>query len=1141
MRPADTASASELQASAEHGLYHAANEHDACGVGFVAHIKGHKAHHIIEQGLLILKNLDHRGAVGADALMGDGAGILIQIPDDFYRADMAARGVVLPPLGEYGVGMIFLPKEHASRLACEQELERAIKAEGQVLLGWRDVPVDASMPMSPTVRAKEPVIRQVFIGRGPDVIVPDALERKLYVIRKTASSAIQHLKLTHSREYYVPSMSCRTVIYKGLLLADQVGQYYLDLQDPRVVSALALVHQRFSTNTFPEWPLAHPYRMVAHNGEINTVKGNFNWMRAREGVMKSPVLGDDLKKLYPISFEGQSDTATFDNALELLTMSGYSLAHAAMMMIPEAWEQHTTMDERRRAFYEYHAAMMEPWDGPAAMVFTDGRQIGATLDRNGLRPTRYIVTDDDLVVGASESGVLPIPENRIAKKWRLQPGKMLLIDLEQGRIIEDEELKSQFASAKPYRQWIESVRVKLDDIAVDAEDADFAETLLDRQQAFGYTQEDIKFLLSPMAQAGEEGIGSMGNDSPLAVLSDRNKPLYSYFKQLFAQVTNPPIDPIREAIVMSLVSFIGPKPNLLDINAVNPPMRLEVNQPILDFAEMARLRQIERHTGAKFKSYTLDITYPLAWGAEGVEAKLASLCAESVDAIRTGHNILIISDRRMDRAHIAIPALLALSAIHQHLVLEGLRTTAGLVVETASAREVHHFGLLAGYGAEAIHPYLAMETLAALHAELPGDLSAEKAIYNYVKAVGKGLSKIMSKMGVSTYMSYCGAQLFEAIGLNRAVIEKYFRGTASQVGGIGVFEVAEEAIRMHRAAFGADPVLATQLDAGGEYAWRVRGEEHMWTPDAIAKLQHSVRGNRFDTYKEYAQIINDQSRRHMTLRGLFEFRIDPARAIPLDEVEPASDIVKRFATGAMSLGSISTEAHATLAVAMNRIGGKSNTGEGGEDPARYRNELKGIPIAQGTKIGDVIGGKVIEVDYPLNAGDSLRSKIKQVASGRFGVTTEYLVSADQIQIKMAQGAKPGEGGQLPGGKVSDYIGMLRYSVPGVGLISPPPHHDIYSIEDLAQLIHDLKNANQRASISVKLVSEVGVGTIAAGVAKAKADHVVIAGHDGGTPFYGFCQPGNCSYTCSPLPVWLRELTVNPARILLLMLRGSIWL
>jgi glutamate synthase (NADPH/NADH) large chain len=1090
----------ELQDSAKHGLYNPANEHDACGVGFVAHIKGHKAHHIVEQGLKILENLDHRGAVGADKLMGDGAGILIQIPDEFYRAEMAAKGIELPPPGEYGVGMIFLPKEHASRLACEQALERAVKTEGQVLLGWRDVPVDTEMPMSPTVRAKEPIIRQIFIGRGPDVIVPDALERKLYVIRKTASSAIQRLKLTHSHEYYVPSMSCRTIIYKGLLLADQVGKYYKDLQDTRVTSALALVHQRFSTNTFPEWPLAHPYRMVAHNGEINTVKGNFNWMRAREGVMKSPVLADDLQKLYPISFEGQSDTATFDNALELLTMSGYSLAHAAMMMIPEAWEQHTLMDDRRRAFYEYHAAMLEPWDGPASMVFTDGRQIGATLDRNGLRPSRYIVTDDDLVVMASESGVLPmIPENKIVKKWRLQPGKMFLIDFEQGRIIEDEELKNQFALAKPYRQWIENVRVKLDSIEGEATSpATFSESLLDRQQAFGYTQEDIKFLMSPMAQAGEEGTGSMGNDSPLAVLSDKNKPLYNYFKQLFAQVTNPPIDPIREAVVMSLVSFIGPKPNLLDINAVNPPMRLEVSQPVLDFDDMARLRQIEKHTNGKFKSYALDITYPLAWGDEGVEAQLASLCAESVDAIKSGHNILIISDRLMDRRKVAIPALLALSAVHQHLVREGLRTTTGIVVETGSAREVHHFAVLAGYGAEAVHPYLAMETLVSLHKELPGDLSAEKAIYNYVKAIGKGLSKIMSKMGVSTYMSYCGAQLFEAIGLEKGLIDKYFRGTASQVGGIDVFDVAEEGIRMHKAAFGDAPVLANMLDAGGEYAWRTRGEEHMWTPDAIAKLQHSTRANRYDTYKEYAQIINDQSRRHMTLRGLFEFKLDPSKAIPLDEVEPAAEIVKRFATGAMSLGSISTEAHATLAVAMNRIGGKSNTGEGGEDPARYRNELKGIPIADGSKLSDVVGAKVVEADYALKAGDSLRSKIKQVASGRFGVTTEYLASADQIQIKMAQGAKPGEGGQLPGGKVSEYIGFLRYSVPGVGLISPPPHHDIYSIEDLAQLIHDLKNANPRADISVKLVSEVGVGTIATGVAKAKADHIVIAGHDGGT-------------------------------------------
>ncbi len=1079
-------------------MYSPAHEHDACGVGFVAHIAGRKSHAIVAQGLKILENLNHRGAVGADRLMGDGAGILVQIPDDFYRAEMATQGIELPAPGEYGVGMVFLPKEHASRLACTQEVERAVKAEGQVVLGWRDVPVDAEMPMSPAVRAKEPIIRQVFIGRGPDVIVPDALERKLYVIRKTASSAIQALKLTHSREYYVPSMSCRTVIYKGLLLADQVGKYYKDLADPRLTSALALVHQRFSTNTFPEWPLAHPYRMVAHNGEINTVKGNFNWMRAREGVMKSPVLGADLKKLYPITFEGQSDTATFDNALELLTMSGYSLAHAVMMMIPEAWEQHTAMDPRRRAFYEYHAAMMEPWDGPAAMVFTDGRQIGATLDRNGLRPARYIVTDDGLVVMASESGVLPIPENRIVKKWRLQPGKMFLIDFEQGRIVDDEELKNQFASAKPYRQWVDSVRIKLEDLPQGPASPDFEESLLDRQQAFGYTQEDIKFLMSPMAQAGEEGIGSMGNDSPLAVLSDKNKPLYNYFKQLFAQVTNPPIDPIREAIVMSLVSFIGPKPDLLDINAVNPPMRLEVGQPILDFADMARLRSIEKHTSAKFKSYELDITYPLAWGPEGVEAKLASMCAESVDAIKSGHNIIIISDRRMSRELVALPAPLALSAVHQHLVREGLRTTAGLVVETGSAREVHHFAVLAGYGAEAVHPYLALETLVDLRKTLPAELGSDKAIYNYVKAIGKGLSKIMSKMGVSTYMSYCGAQLFEAVGLEKALVDKYFRGTASQVGGIDVFDVAEEAIRMHRAAFSDDPVLEGMLDAGGEYAWRVRGEEHMWTPDAIAKLQHGVRSNRYETYQEYAKLINDQSERHMTLRGLFEFVVDPAKSIPIDEVEPAAEIVKRFATGAMSLGSISTEAHATLAVAMNRIGGKSNTGEGGEDPARYRAEMRGEPIAEGTHFSDIIGKGDIIVDYPLQAGDSLRSKIKQVASGRFGVTTEYLVSADQLQIKMAQGAKPGEGGQLPGGKVSDYIGRLRYSVPGVGLISPPPHHDIYSIEDLAQLIHDLKNANQRASISVKLVSEVGVGTVAAGVAKAKADHVVIAGHDGGT-------------------------------------------
>ena len=1153
--------AAEIQHLQENGLYSSANEHDACGVGFVAHIKGNKTHEIVQGALKILENLDHRGAVGADKLMGDGAGILIQIPDTLYREEMAKQGVTLPPPGEYGVGMIFLPKEHASRLACEQEMERAIKAEGQVLLGWRDVPVNREMPMSPTVREKEPVLRQVFVGRGSNVIVQDALERKLYVIRKTASAAVQRLQLTHSKEYYVPSMSSRTVVYKGLLLADQVGTYFMDLTDARCVSALGLVHQRFSTNTFPEWPLAHPYRYVAHNGEINTVKGNYNWMKAREGVMSSPVLGADLQKLYPISFDGQSDTATFDNCLELLTMAGYPISQAVMMMIPEPWEQHTTMDERRKAFYEYHAAMLEPWDGPASIVFTDGRQIGATLDRNGLRPSRYCVTDEDLVIMASESGVLPIPEHKIVRKWRLQPGKMFLIDLEQGRMVDDEEIKATLAHSKPYKQWIENLRIKLDDVAVTASSVGQGAgdrlgrspsaapsegggephavgshggvSLLDRQQAFGYTQEDIKFLLSPMALNGEEATGSMGNDSPLAVLSNKNKPLYNYFKQLFAQVTNPPIDPIREAIVMSLVSFIGPKPNLLDINQVNPPMRLEVSQPVLGSADMQKLRDIESHTQGKFKSYTLDITYPLAWGHEGVEAKLASLCAEAVDAIKDGKNILIVSDRAMNATQVAIPALLALSAIHQHLVKEGLRTTAGLVVETGSAKEVHHFAVLAGYGAEAVHPYLALETLAELSKGLPGELSTEKAVYNYTKAVGKGLSKIMSKMGVSTYMSYCGAQLFEAIGLNRKTVDKFFTGTSSQVGGMGVFEIAEEALRMHKAAFSDDPVLASMLDAGGEYAWRARGEDHMWTPDTIAKLQHSTRANNWNTYKEFAQLVNDQNRRHMTLRGLFEFKIDPSKAIPIDEVEPAKEIVKRFATGAMSLGSISTEAHATLAVAMNRIGGKSNTGEGGEDPARYRQELKGIPIRKGETLKSVIGPKQVEVDLPLQDGDSLRSRIKQVASGRFGVTAEYLVSADQIQIKMAQGAKPGEGGQLPGGKVSEYIGSLRFSVPGVGLISPPPHHDIYSIEDLAQLIHDLKNVNPRASISVKLVSETGVGTIAAGVAKAKSDHVVIAGHDGGT---GASPWSSIKHAGSPWEIGLAE---TQQTLVLNRLRGRI--
>ena len=1107
------------------GLYDPVNEHDACGVGFVAHIKGRKRHEIISQGLEILKNLDHRGAVGADPLQGDGAGILIQIPDRLYREEMAALGVTLPAPGEYGVGVVFMPKEQASRLACEEEIERAIRAEGQVVLGWRDVPVNRDMPMSPAVKATEPVIRQVFVGRGPDVMVPEALERKLYVARRRAANAINALKLKHGREFYMVSMSTRTVNYKGLLLATQVGEYYPDLRDLRAVSALALVHQRFSTNTFPKWNLAHPFRYIAHNGEINTLRGNYNWMRAREKGVSSPLLGADLEKIWPLIYPGQSDSAAFDNALELLVMSGYSLAHAMMMMIPEAWESHTHMDEKRRAFYEYHAAMMEPWDGPAAVAFTDGRQIGATLDRNGLRPARYLVTDDDLVVMASESGVLPIPDSKVVKKWRLQPGKMFLIDMEQGRIIDDREIKDSLANARPYTDWLNRINVKLDEVAApaDATSPKSDTGLLDRQQAFGYTQEDIKFILEPMGKAGEEATGSMGNDSPLAVLSSREKPLYNYFRQLFAQVTNPPIDPIREQLVMSLVSFIGPKPNLLEINEINPPFRLEMTQPVLDFADMAKIRNIARYTKDKFKSTVLDICYPVAWGKEGVEARLASLCAEAEDAVQLGYSILIISDRNVDDEHVAIPALLALSAIHQHLVTKGLRTRAGLVVETGSAREVHHFAVLAGYGAEAVHPYLAMETLA----ELAGDEdTASKYIKHFVKAIGKGLMKVMSKMGISTYMSYTGAQIFEAVGLQKRFIDRYFTGTTSQVEGMGVFEVMEEVMRLHKKAFSPDPVLASMLDAGGEYAYRARGDEHMWTPDAIARLQHATRSGKYDSYKEYARIINDQTRRHMTLRGLFELK--PAGpAVPLDEVEPAKEIVRRFATGAMSLGSISTEAHTTLAVAMNRIGGRSNTGEGGEDPMRFK------PITQAMRLSQIIGEKRIERDLELQPGDSLRSSIKQVASGRFGVTAEYLANADQIQIKMAQGAKPGEGGQLPGHKVSEYIGFLRHSVPGVGLISPPPHHDIYSIEDLAQLIHDLKNVNPAADVSVKLVSEVGVGTVAAGVAKAKADHLVIAGHDGGT---GASPWSSIKHAGSP---WELGLAETQQTLVLNRLRGRI--
>ena len=1104
------------------GLYDPANEHDACGLGFIAHIKGTKSHAIITQGLQILKNLTHRGATGADPLQGDGAGILIQIPDAFLRRACGRQGLTLPAVGQYGVGMVFLPQEPASRTACEQEIERAVASQGKVVLGWRDVPTDNS-GLSERTKDVEPVIRQVFIGRGSNAIDQDAMERKLYIIRKQAGHAIQALQLQHGKEFYVPSMSTRTIVYKGMLLANQVGEYYLDLREPSMVSALAMVHQRFSTNTFPTWDLAHPFRAVCHNGEINTVRGNVNWIRARQQAIASTVLGDDLDKVWPLIYDGQSDSASFDNCLELLVMGGYPLAHAMMLMIPEAWAGNPLMDEDRRAFYEYHAALMEPWDGPAAMAFTDGVQIGATLDRNGLRPARYVVTDDDYVILASEVGVLDIPERKIVRKWRLQPGKMLLVDTEQGRIIDDDELKRTLATAKPYRDWIDRSRVALDALPDPAPPPRSEVPLLDRQQAFGYTQEDMKIILAPMAKNGEEATGSMGNDAALPVLSNRPKVLYNYFKQLFAQVTNPPIDPIREELVMSLVTFIGPRPNLLGIDETDPPMRLEAEKPILTADEMEKIRHIELFTGASFRSLELDICYPAAWGAAGMEAALASLCAHAEDATHLGYNILIVSDRKVSAERMPIPALLATAAVHQHLVRKGLRTSTGLVVETGSAREVHQFALLAGYGAEAVHPYLALESLAQLHEYVP-EVAPEESAKRFVKAICKGLYKVMSKMGISTYQSYCGAQIFEAVGLNAAFVEKYFTGTASNIQGIGLAEVATEAFRLHELAFGDSPVLQDALDAGGEYQYRTRGEEHMWTPDTVAKLQHAARAKSYATYKDYAKLVNDQTRRMMTLRGLFEFKF-AGEAVPLDEVESAADIVKRFATGAMSLGSISTEAHTTLAIAMNRIGGKSNTGEGGEDAQRYPLMRKGETLK--SRIPSVV------VDVPVKEGDSLRSKIKQVASARFGVTAEYLVNADQLQIKMAQGAKPGEGGQLPGHKVSEYIARLRYSVPGVGLISPPPHHDIYSIEDLAQLIHDLKNANPKASISVKLVSEVGVGTVAAGVAKAKADHVTIAGHDGGT---GASPESSIKHAGTP---WELGLSETQQTLVLNRLRGRI--
>ncbi|HEU0234741.1 MAG TPA: glutamate synthase large subunit [Gallionella sp.] len=1099
----------------QQGLYDPRQERDACGVGFVAHIKGKPSHDMVRQGLQILENLTHRGAVGADPLAGDGAGILLQIPDAFLRAQCSDNAIKLPEAGNYGVGMLFMPRDAAARAACEQIIADKIDAEGQQLLGWRDVPVDNSS-LGEGVKAAEPVVRQVFIGRGKKCADADHFERKLFVIRKTVEHAVRALPDEQKRGFYIPSLSSRTIVYKGMLLADQVGKYYLDLQDEGLVSALALVHQRFSTNTFPTWDRAHPFRMIAHNGEINTLRGNVNWMAARHATMSSGLLGDDLEKLWPLIVEGQSDSACLDNALELLVAGGYSLAHAMMLLIPEAWVGSPLLNKERQAFYEYHAILMEPWDGPAAVAFTDGRQIGVTLDRNGLRPARYLITDDDLVIMASEMGVLDIPQHKIVKKWRIQPGKMFLVDLQEGRVVDVIKMKQQLATAKPYRKWIDKSRYFLNDLPVVPSNAKsktkLKESLLDTQQAFGYSQEDFKFILAPMASAGEEATGSMGNDAALPVLSNKNRSLYDYFHQLFAQVTNPPIDPIREEIVMSLTSFIGPRPNLLGIDEAEPPLRLEVHQPVLSKEDFAKLCDIGKLTQGRYKSLVLDITYPVIQGAKGCEAAIKALCAATDKAVADGYNVLILSDRAVSSKRVAIHALLACAAVHHHLIREGLRNNAGLVVDTGSAREVHHFALLAGYGAEAICPWLAFETVDSMVGSLHEGLTGKEANKRFMKAINKGLLKVMSKMGISTYQSYCGAQIFEAIGLNAEFVEKYFTGTATQIEGISLHEVAEEAVRTHQSAFGDDPVLANALEAGGEYAWRVRGEEHMWTPDSIAKLQNATRTNNFATFKEYAKLINDQGQRMKTLRGLFEFK--PAGApVPLAEVEPAKEIVKRFVTGAMSLGSISTEAHTTLAIAMNRIGSKSNTGEGGEDPARYKT-IKG-----GEMLSEIIGKNRVACDRELKAGDSLRSSIKQVAAGRFGVTAEYLSSADQIQIKMAQGAKPGEGGQLPGHKVSEYIAKLRYSVPGVGLISPPPHHDIYSIEDLAQLIHDMKNANPSASISVKLVSEVGVGTVAAGVSKTKADHIVISGFDGGT---GASPLSSIKHTGTPWELGLAE-------------------
>jgi glutamate synthase domain-containing protein 2/glutamate synthase domain-containing protein 1/glutamate synthase domain-containing protein 3 len=1054
------------------GLYHPANEHDSCGIALVAKLWGEASHAVVEKALDALGNLEHRGAEGADPGTGDGAGILIQVPDAFLRA--AAAGVELPPPGRYGVGVCYLPADPERRVVLEQLIEETIASEGQRVLWWRDVPVD-DRDVGATARLSAPVIRQVLVEASDDIAEQNAFERKLYVIRRLIERGA-------GRDLALPSFSSRTIVYKGMLTAPQLPRYFTDLRDPRVASRLALAHARFSTNTFPSWELAHPYRMIAHNGEVNTLRGNINWMRARESQLASELFGDDLEKVIPVVREGGSDSAIFDNVLELLVLSGRSIEHAVMMMVPEAYRTRTDIDPDVKGFYDFHSCLMEPWDGPAAVVFTDGRLAGAVLDRNGLRPGRWIQDTEGYVLLASETGVMTVAPEHIQRKGRLAPGKLFLVDLEDGRIVDDDEAKRRAARRKPYAQWYESSVVHIDDLPEREPRAPRIEPLRSKQLAFGYSQEDLRLIIAPMAAKGEEPVASMGNDAALAVLSDRQPPLFSYFKQLFAQVTNPPIDPIREQLVMSLQAGVGAEMNLLT-EAAEQAHQLVMDQPILRNQELEKLRQVSHEV---FDAATLDITWPIEQGPDGMEIRIYDLVAEAANHVDHGANILILSDRNLGPERVAIPSLLAVGAVHHHLVRRGTRLRTGLVIESGEPRDIHHMATLIGYGAAAINPYLMFESLDELadRSLLPEDLDREEAEKRIVKAIGKGLMKTISKMGISTIQSYCGAQIFEAVGLDREVIETYFTGTASRIGGVGLEELSTEAMERH---FRAYPRTHRELlPVGGVLQWRRDGELHVWNPDTVAKLQHAVRASSEDgggdgvavangydpreTYAEYAQMVNDEAVGKGLLRGLFKL-VPADEAIPVEEVEPATEIVKRFTTGAMSLGALGREAHETLAIAMNRLGARSNTGEGGEDPVRYT---------------------------PDQNGDMRRSAIKQVASGRFGVTIEYLVNADQLQIKMAQGAKPGEGGQLPGDKVDEYIARIRHSTPGVGLISPPPHHDIYSIEDLKQLIYDLRCANPKGSVSVKLVSEVGVGTVAAGVAKANADHVTIAGHDGGT-------------------------------------------